>query len=100
MSDDSPKAISREVTTEANIAELAAKAGVTEESAAIVEAEVRNGDLVVTVAGKEDPQETTHRLPDEIQETFRRCDDCGEGYGSASRTCPNCGSTRTEFDIA
>lgn len=29
----------------------------------------------------------------------RRCDDCGNEYGSLSRTCPACGSHETEFDL-
>lgn len=37
--------------------------------------------------------------PDEVLGDIRRCDNCGNEYGSLSRTCPECGSTQTEFDI-
>lgn len=58
---------SREVKLNPSRSELAEKAGVTWESAAIVDAEVRDGDLYVTVSGEKDLQKATHRLPEELR---------------------------------
>lgn len=58
---------SREIKLCPSTSELAEKAGVTPESAAMVEAEIRDGELYVTVAGEKNLHETTHRLPEELQ---------------------------------
>lgn len=58
---------SREIRLRPATDNLAVRAGVTEDSVAMVEAEIRNGELYVTVAGEKNLQETTHRLPPELQ---------------------------------
>lgn len=92
-------AIHREVSVNLNSRKIARRAGVTEKSVAVVDAEVRNGELVVTVAGNRNTEETTHRLPDELVDGDRRCLDCGECYDGTARVCPNCGGQNTEYDI-